>query len=90
MGVEGDSLPSGRFIQVVLITMHVQYENAEGTFKTKDETAGNKNKYVAILAVLLVVSSEIYLSVGWEERGPPGRMCSFESFAVTRSCSCEA
>ncbi|EKU21656.1 hypothetical protein NGA_0347602 [Nannochloropsis gaditana CCMP526] len=36
-----------------------QYENAEGTFKTKDETAGNKNKYVAILAVLLVGSCVI-------------------------------
>jgi len=89
MGVEGDWLSSG-VIRVVLITMHVQYENAEGTFKTKDETAGNKNKYVAILAVLLVVSAEISLFVGWEERGLPGRMCSFESFAVTRSSSCEA
>ncbi|KAM3571449.1 hypothetical protein VYU27_006525 [Nannochloropsis oceanica] len=36
-----------------------QFENAEGTFKTKEETGENKNKYVAILAVLLIGSCVI-------------------------------
>jgi len=40
-------------------------ENADGTFKTKEETEGNKNKYVAILAVLLIVSI-------WEGEGREG------------------